>query len=350
MAHDAKKEDYQRLSLRYARELDTSADVVSAARSFAQFGRRFARDRDSLPQSDADRAFHLVVLATDTIDYQLPFASEAKAEELIARGKDLLDEAIGLDPDCFDAIRMRSGADYPSMEGRWRFLKERADEVRARCEEARDAARAQGEGDERARLAANIAMRPWWRWLAAMAEQALICGRNHESVRLAHELLASDPADMSNARFTLAYAYAKLEDAAALEDLAAHYPSAGSSRGADDAWLWLARASLLHKLCDYDGARKCLHNILSFYRGAGAALILQSELPDGEFARLNVRPRSEDELILAVSEGVVLLQEGYERTGAGVFGSWVAREVARMDPRSAQDAAAQALRRRQVTQ
>ena len=71
MAHDAKREDYQRLSLRYALELDKSG-ATDAARAFAAFGRRFAQNRDSLPQSDADRAFHLVALATEIIDYRLP--------------------------------------------------------------------------------------------------------------------------------------------------------------------------------------------------------------------------------------------------------------------------------------
>ena len=46
MAHDPKREDYLRLSLRYALELDAT-DAASAARAFATFGRRFARERDS---------------------------------------------------------------------------------------------------------------------------------------------------------------------------------------------------------------------------------------------------------------------------------------------------------------
>ena len=59
MAHDPRREDYQRLSLRFAEELD-KGDPADAARAFASFGRRFAQDRDGLPQTDADRAFHLV--------------------------------------------------------------------------------------------------------------------------------------------------------------------------------------------------------------------------------------------------------------------------------------------------
>lgn len=340
MAHDPRQEDNQRLGLRYARELERNGSA-SALRSFSQFGRRFAQDRDSLPQTDADRAFHLVVLATEAIDYRLPFANETQAEALIKRGRELLDEALALDPDCFDALRMQSSSQIQTIEGRWRFLVEREPEVRAHCEEARKEALANGSGDERDGLAANIAMRPWWRWLASMAEEALICGRNHESIELARRLIESDPLDMSDARFTLAYAYAKLEDEKALDDLSARYPSNG--RGNNDAWLLIARLALAHKRFDLDGARDQLRRILRAYPDGAVALIRQTELPDGEFARLHVRLNSEDELILALSEGVVLLQEGDDREGRGVLGKWVAREVSAMNPSAAMEAASFAM-------
>ena len=59
----------------------------------------------------------------------------------------------------------------------------------------------------------------------------------------------------------------------------------------------------------------------------------QRELPDGVFARLAVAPLSEDELILAVSEGTVLLQEGRDAQARGAFGSWVVGQMEqRMTP------------------
>lgn len=336
MAHDPKREDYQRLSLRFARELDAGGPV-SATRAFASFGRRFAQDRDSLPQSDADRAFHLVVMATEVIDYELPFATDEAAEKLIQRGKNLLNEALRIDPSCHDALRMLSSSEAPSVDARYHFLAEHVVEVRTSCEKARDQAR-EGLSTERATLAANIALRPYWRWLASMAEEALICGRNHDAIAAAEELLAEDPHDTSDVRFTLAYALAKLEDEEGVSELSRRYASLRALRPADDAWIMLARISLAHKRCDFSSARELLARLLGAYPGAGSALIRQSELPDGEFARLRVTPYSEDELILAVSEGVVLLQEGNERSGKGVLGSWVAREVARMDPRAAGEA------------
>lgn len=337
MAYDPKREDYQRLGLRYIQELD-EGDPTAAPRSFAAFGQKFAQDRDSLPQTDADRAFHLVVMAAQVVDYQLPFAGEAQAEALIKRGKELLDEAIQLDPHCYDAIRMRSSTNAPSIEARYRFLAERLDEVRTYCTQAHDDL-TERLGLERSALAEGVAMRPYWRWLASLAEGALICGRNREAVGHARELLASDPYDASDVRFTLAYAYAKLEDEKALEDLAAHYPATATMRPADDAWLTLSRIALAHKRCDFDAARAGLRQLLARYRGGALALIRQSELPDGEFARLCVRPYSEDELILAVSEGIVLLQEGDDRSGKGVLGSWIADEVSKLVPTAAAEAA-----------
>ena len=342
MAHNPQREDYQRLSLRFARELDR-LDPGEATRAFASFGRRFAQDRDSLPQSDADRAFHLVVLATEVVDYQLPFATDEQAPGLIKRGRDLLDEALSLDPACHDAARMRSSSEAPSVEARYRHLAERADEVRASCERARDEAVA-GLDDERASLAADIAMRPYLRWLASLAEEALICGRNRIAADVAERLLRLDARDLSDARFTLAYALAKLEDEDGLAELERRYASISPLRGPDDAWILLARIALAHKRCDFERARADLSRLLSTYAGAAGTLIRQVELPDGEFARLRVQPYSEDELILAVSEGIVLLQEGNDRSGKGVLGTWVAREVARLDPEAAREAA-QAARR-----
>ena len=340
MAHDPKREDYLRLSLRFALELDAHGPAA-ANRAFATFGRRFAQDRDSLPQSDADRAFHLVALATEAIDYRLPFASDAQAEKLIARGRDLLEEARSLDPSCWDALRMLSASRSASVDERYHYLADQAENVRAACEAERDQALEELEG-ERAAIAASISMRPYWRWLASMSEDALICGRNHEAIDAAELLLASDPSDLSDVRFTLAYALAKLEDEKGLEELARRYETISALRPADDAWILLARCSLAHKRCDVAAARALLVRLLGSYPSCGSLLITQGELPDGEFARLRVPPYGEDELILAVSEGAVLLQEGNERSGKGVFGAWVARTVAQLDPKAAAEAARRA--------
>lgn len=330
MAYDARREDYQRLGLRFAASLD-EGDAFAAARSFATFGRRFAQDRDSLPQTDSDRAFYLVAVATHLIDYELPFADEPRAQEIISDGHRVLDEALTLDAHCYDALRMRAAADSSSFEGFLQFLNETADDVRAWCEEQRQAV-TRGDADERDALWTNICMRPYVRWLNTQAEQALICGRNKEALRFAHASLEVDPHDGGDVRFTAALAHAKLEDADGLERLLADRRNAGQLRPSDDAWTLLARLALAYKACDFDGARRSVDELLRRYPHAADALIRQQELPDGVFSRLAALPYSEDELILAISEGTVLLQEGVDMQGRGVLSSWLTNVVGTLRP------------------
>lgn len=332
MAFDPQREDYQRLGLRFARSLDRGS-AASATREFATFSRRFALDRDSLPQSDSDRAFHLVAVASKCIDYELPFAQEDKARELIETGHRILDEAISLDPHCYDAIRMKTAATSPSFDAFLDFLNRMEPEVHAHCEQERAQVGKEPSG-ERARLMADLAMRPYLRWLATQAEEALICGRNREALRLAHKTLELDAHDKADVRFTAALACAKLEDEDALQELVDTCHAAGLMRPADDAWTQLARIALAHKRHDLDAARSILDTLLATYPHAAEALIRQNELPDGVFARLAVAPYSEDEIILALSEGTVLLQEGIDLQGRGVLSTWVMQETALKRPQA----------------
>lgn len=323
MSYDPHKEDYQRLGLRFARSLD-GKDPTAATRAFASFGRRFAQNRDSLPQSDADRAFHLVAEATTLIDYELPFADDEKAERIIEQGHRLLDEALTLDERCHDAIRMKLAAESPTFESYYDFLAHEADEVRACCEEKR--AESADDTPERAQLAGDIAMRPYYRWLATLAGKAVICGRNREAIRISEKLLELDPQDSSDVRFTCAIAYAKLEDEAGLDQLERRTKPLLRAN-TDDAWMQLSRLSLAHKRHDMREAKRLLERLMTTYPNAGWALAAQKELPDGAFSRLAVAPFSEDELILAISEGTVLLQEGRDDEWRGVLGSWIIHEL-----------------------
>ena len=323
MAYNPHDEDYHRLVLRFTRSLD-GRDALSATSAFASFGRRFSQSRDSLPQSDEDRAFHLVAQAATLIDYELPFADDDHAEELIQRGHQMLDEALSLDPRCHDAVRMKAAADSPSFESYYAFLAGAADDVRRSCEEIRAAIR--DDSPERAALEADIAMRPYHRWLATLASKAVICGRNREAIRFGQQLLALDPQDCADVRFTCAIAYAKLEDQQGLEQFAAKTKPLVRA-GTEDAWMQLSHIALAHKRHDLAEARRLLLRLVETYPHAAETLASQRELPDGVYARLDVAPFSEDELILAVSEGTVLLQEGRDDSGRGVLGTWVARHV-----------------------
>lgn len=330
MAFDARREDYQRMGLRFAQSLD-GTDTERATRAFATFGKRFAHEHDSLPQSDSDRAFHLVAQAANLIDQELPFVEDNAVQEVIANGHRILDEALSLDAHCYDAVRMKAAAEGPSFEAYLQFLVERADEVRTFCEEQRSAI-AGDKSDERVRLANDLAMRPYLRWLATMSEQALICGHNTQALDCARQALQIDPRDAADVRFTMALTYAKLEQADELAKLEHMWRTTMHDDPLRNAWMLLARISLAFKRCDKEHATHHLQLLIRCYPHAGEVLIRQVELPDGVFARLAVPPRSEYELILAVSESTVLLQEGVDPLGKGVLSSWIANETARLQP------------------
>lgn len=341
MAFDPQREDYMRLGLRYARSLD-HASSAHATREFAAFGRKFAQDRDSLPQSDSDRAFHLVVLASKNIDYELPFADEARAQTLVEEAHHILDEAILLDSHCYDAIRMKAAATSPSFDSFLTFLNDGAAEVReyctAQCQRIEDK-----EPGERQHIMKNLAMRPYVRWIATQAEEALICGRNRESVRLVREAIKIDPHDTADAYYTAALAYAKLEDEHGLEEFIELSHKMGRVRPPDDAWTRIAQLALAFKRHDLKQALTRIDELIATYPHAAEALIRQIELPDGVFARLAVAPYSEDEIILALSEGAVLLQEGVDLQGRGVLSSWVVEQAALKAPQAMLSVMAQSM-------
>ena len=325
MAHNANIEDYQRLALRYV--LTAEADPSDAMGRFAQFWRNASVERDSLTQTDADRAFHLVALATNIIDYQMPFVPESQADALYNQGRAMLDEALSLDPNCHDARRMRTCMDLPSFDERLAFLAQEKERVHEGC---LDAAETLMDGsEERAELASQLAMNPYLRWLAAMADHALVCGHNRSCLNYCHELLKLDPTDLSDVRFTLALCLAKLEDLDSLNNMG-HLLDPGFGPIAwDDAWTLIAHTALAYKAHDLREARRYLNNVHSLYPNAAKVLIRQSELPDGLFARIRVAPYTEDELMLALSEATVLTQEGAEEYGQGPFGMWIVDEVVR---------------------
>ncbi|OFK22147.1 hypothetical protein [Olsenella sp. HMSC062G07] len=334
MAFDPHREDYQRMALRFVRTLD-GQEADDALRAFAHFGRLYNQESDLLPQSDEERSFHLMADAAHLIDYELPFADDADAEGIVSRAHTLLEEALSLDPANADARRMRQAALIVGFEPFYAFLLEGQEQVRLQCEERRERALCEG-NHERSSFGAFLALAPYLRWLASLASKALICGHNHAAVDACERLLALDPSDAADARFTQALALAKLEDATGLDELERRVGAMDLDRPRrpQDAWLQLSRCALAYKQDDLARARSWLHGVCEGYPQARATLYLQKELPDGVFARLALPPLSEDELIVAVSEATVLLQEGRDRRGRGSFGAWVMDEVAKeLSPR-----------------
>lgn len=330
MAFDARREDYQRLGLRFARSLD-GMDAEQAARAFATFGTRFAREHDTLPQTDSDRAFHLVVHATQLIDYELPFVEFDRANEIIEEGHRVLDEALTIDPHCYDALRMQEASRGPSFEAFLGTLIQRADEVRDWCEQQRSSI-AGDPSEERTRLALDIAMRPYLRWLATISDQALICGHNLQSLEYARKALEIDPRDQAGVSLTMLYAFAKLEQDDELEEFVRERHEQGHGIAERNAWLLIARMALAYKRHDLPKAREHLNTLITSYPNADLALVRQIDLYTGVFSRQVVIPHSEDEVILAISEATPLLQEGIDPQGKGSFSMWVMLETARLRP------------------
>lgn len=323
MALDPNLEDFQRLSLRYAATLDLG-DPFDMARKATEFSRRFAQKRDSLPQTDEDRAFGLVCQAAHLIDYELPFATAISGPQIIREARKLLTEALELDPDCPDARRMIASADSKNPTAYHDWLAQDAPAVRAQCERARDAAleaAAGAEGDyaDMARATALLAMRPYLRWVVAESSTSLICGRYRLAIAEGEEALAIEPGDPADVSHTLALAYAKLEDEEGYGRLLA---AAEPTHGA--AWYSLARIALLYKQERREEATREVKHLLDAYPNAGTTLGRQDDLPEGVYARICVEPMSEDELILATSEATVLLQEGCDAHERGSLGSWLA--------------------------
>lgn len=330
MSFDAHAEDYQRLKLSLAKTLN-SATPTEVQQAYDNFDKQFMQSRDTIPQTDTDRAYNLVARAATLIDRQLPFSEEQRAREIIDRAHGLLSEAVSLDPHNADAHRMIAASEQPGFAAFCQWLDAGEAQVREQCYKQRIHA-----GDNLPKhlreLAEHLAMRPYFRWLATMASQAVICGRNREALRLCTKALDADPLDMGDVRCTAAIAFAKLEDARGFAALEQSFIATPRNAGGPNAWLSLGRMALAYKQCDFESAESELQHVITTYPHAAATFIRQHELPDGVFARLPVAPGSEDELIVALSEATVLLQEGREQGARGPFGLWLAETATEMAP------------------
>lgn len=333
MAYDPVKEDYQRLILRFASTQVNDEDSIATL--IKDFNWRFSNDRNSLPQSDEDRAFNLVAQASEIIDYRLPFVDEKDTQKLIDQGQMLLQDAVKLDSHCYDAIRMLKAFNCKLYNSYYQFLVEKLPEVKSNCYQKVEES-TKNLPDEQAKLAKRLALNPYKRWLAALSSRALICGRNKNAIMYGEKLLKLDAADTADVRFTLALAYAKLEDEDALDNLITKYRKLDPPRGADDPWILLAYLAVFFKQQKFADAEYYLDLLLKKYPEAALCCFVQKDLPEGEFSRLNVLPYSEDELIIAISEATVLLQEGNDFIGRGVLGRWLSEQVKLKDPQAIQ--------------
>lgn len=327
MAFDPIQEDCLRLALRTLQREQLPLDDGAAIENIME---RYRTQPSSLIATDADRSFHLVARATELLDYRAPFMTdETEIDAAQQSAENYLREAIDLDESNWDAQRMLAGLQAASNDEYLRFLLDRRNLVEQSIEEA---ARSADDIYER-EYAKDLAHRPYLRWLAATASRAVISGRYRMALDVAEASLAYAPDDPGDIRHTGMLALAKLE--AAPDDLRLYrkkhgaYRTAGAARtsrdaNGNDAWTLLAHLSSAYRTFDFDGATRCLRTLLDTYPGAAESLYFQAEFPDGLFARVNVLSGSQDELILAISESVPLLQEGLGAPDNACFASWIA--------------------------
>ncbi len=324
MAFDPAYEDFRRLAIAY-HDPTMDSDPYEQTRKAMAFSQQFSWGNDALARSDTDRAFHLACEAAMIIDEELPFLPESEGALAAADAQRLLEEALSLDEYCFDARRMLHAQTSPIMDDHIHYLMERMDEVERVCWERAD------------RLTRNVSAKdpvffermslelaPYLRWVQGAAELNLLGGRYRKAYDLARRAIEIDREDLADSRFTAVLALAKLGDEDELEAFVQWVVPELGEAARDDAWIRLARMALAWQNDRLEEASAHIDWILATYPHAASALTLQSELPEPMFARLDCDPYSNDELVLAVSEATVLLQECADESGRGPLGTFVA--------------------------
>ena len=329
MAMTPRAEDFERLAIRWADAPHTAEGYPNIIAAISAFPERFVANRDSLPQNDTDRAFALVCRACDLLDVKLSSAADdAEANRLTAEATNCLDEALKLDPTCYDALRIRHGLEFGPRDAMVSFLTESVDEVLEMCQAASRSADVEA---PRGSWSHSVYMRPYLRWQLNLANEQLNCGRYRRSLEVCERLLEEDVPDLAGARLVAAYDCVKLEDPEALAALMARYP------GDDNAWFALARLFLAYKQRRLDDAAAILHDIVRRFPLAGTTLTYQDELPAGSFGHLEYAPGSADELFVAVSEAAVILDENCGE-GLSPLSQWIADDAIVSQAREAEEA------------
>lgn len=329
MSMNPQAEDFERLAIRWADTPQATKDYPSMIAAITAFPELYARNRDALPQNDADRAFFLVARACMLLDrYVVMAESDQAAAKFTDEAASLIDEALKLDPLCYDAVRIHRYLARPARDEMVGFLSDGADEVYEMCLAV---SRDNGIDPPQGRLSMSVYMRPYLRWLFDLANEQLGCGRYGRSLEVCSRLLELDAADMVGARHIAAFDYVKLEDAEGLAALIGRFPD-----DADNAWFQLSRCFMAYKQRRLDDAAAILHGIVRGFPRAGCTLSYQDELPAGMFGHLEFAPGSEDELYVAVSEGAVILDENCGDY-LSPLSDWIARDSVVAAARAAEE-------------
>ena len=329
MSMNPRNEDFERLALRWSEAAPTFSSYATMVEAITAFPERYVKERDKLPQNDSDRAFGLMARAAQIIDRSIVLAdSEQAAASMAQQAASLLDEALKLDPTCYDARRISRYMARPTRDEMVVFLADAADDVRAGClAVARENHMVPPDGH----WSLSVYARPYLRWLLDLANEQLGCGRYRRALETCHTLLDLDNDDLVGARHVAAYVCVKLEDAEGLAELIGRYPQD------TNAWFMLARCCMAYKQRRLDDAASLLHRIVRQFPSAGGTLTYQDELPPGVFGHLEYEDGTADELYVAVSEAAVILDENCGDY-MSPLSDWIARDAVVNEARMAEEA------------
>ena len=317
MSISPRSEDFERLAIRWTATSHVGEGYPNAIAAMAAFPELFVRQRDSLPQNDTDRAFACMGKACEILDVKVLYAAdEAQVQRLTDEAAALLEEAVKLDPQCFDALRIRHMMSHGVRDAMVTYLSQEADHV---LEECLRVSASIGLPVTEGNYSASVYMRPYLRWLLNLANEQLNCGRYHRSLDICERLLQLDKVDIVGARLVMAYDYVKLEDEAGFDALVARFS------GETNAWFLLGKCFLAFKARRIEEARSLLHDIVITYPSAGRTLYYQEEIPLGTFGHLEYAPLTADELFIAISEAAVILDENCN-DGLSTLSGWIAAD------------------------
>jgi len=247
----------------------------------------------SFVDSASDEAFAVVARVLEGVrsasrddEFLTDDEYERVRSERLAKLNAAAREALAIDPDCVDAQLIAAlaadEAPSPTLE-RLLELERAADAVQLVPPSSGDA------WD-------SVFGRPRLRVKAAAARLCLSTTHAGMARDRCLELLDVAPTDVLGARFTLALAYARLEDEPGLDALDARFARRGN------AWMHLARVLLMFKLDRIPAARRALRGYVGLCEGGAYALArptyVERYIPD----RPPFTPGSFEEAVLANHE------------------------------------------------
>ncbi len=292
-------------------------------------------------------------------DYVIPFRTENPpvTDKEKFEMFDWIEEALRLDPECYDALRIKCFIDNEihsslPMEDDYAYLMEHKQDCydyclaqrnkilieRCGCSEEEVNAvndiellpEGAGEMSTINHIMVHRTIYPYLRWLSSLADTAYHLGRYSECLQHVTEALLiqrSDPGDVRRIGYLAA---AKLQDEQALDAIVQACPTKEDTsprwKYQKDAWYLLSRMYLEFTNLKLDEARKTLDKIIKNFPGVEEFIYDEITIGRTLYSYPDVIPHSSDELLLALSYGKPLLLEGAITPFSECLISWIHKQ------------------------